>query len=64
MEELPQNLLVAGGGPIGIEIGQALSRLGSKVTVVHKGEMILEHDDRAVTEVLYQQLQKEGIEFY
>jgi pyruvate/2-oxoglutarate dehydrogenase complex dihydrolipoamide dehydrogenase (E3) component len=63
LENLPQRLLIAGGGPISIEIGQALSRLGSKVTVVHKGEMILEHDDKAVTKVLYQQLEKEGLEF-
>lgn len=63
IEKLPERLLIIGAGPIGIEIAQAMSRLGSKVTVVHKGEMILEHDDKAVTQVLMQQLQKEGIEF-
>lgn len=63
LEDVPQRLLIVGGGPIGIELGQALSRLGSKVTVVHKGEMILEHDDKAVINILYQQLQKEGLEF-
>jgi len=63
LDNLPERLLVVGGGPIGIEIGQVLNRLGSKVTVVHRGEMILEHDDKAVTEVLYQQLKEEGIEF-
>ncbi len=62
LKDLPQKLLIVGGGPIGIEIGQALSRLGSRVTVVHRGEMILEHDDKAVTEVLHRQLQKEGME--
>ncbi|MFN2439768.1 MAG: FAD-dependent oxidoreductase, partial [Chitinophagaceae bacterium] len=63
LDNLPQSLLVIGGGPIGIEIGQALNRLGAKVTVVHRGEMILEHDDKAVTEILYQQLKDEGIQF-
>ncbi len=60
-QQLPQRLLVVGGGPIGIEIGQAMSRLGSKVTIVHSGESILEHDDKLVTDVLMQQLKKEGI---
>ena len=61
--ELPKRLLVVGGGPIGIEIAQAMSRLGSVVTVVHKGEIILEHDDQAVTKILLQQLKEEGIKF-
>lgn len=63
IEELPKRLLVIGGGPIGIEIAQAMNRLGSKVTVVHQGQMILDHDDLAVTKILLEQLQKEGIEF-
>lgn len=63
IKELPDRLLVIGGGPVGIEIAQALSRIGSNVTVVHKGKTILEHDDKAVTEILLKQLQLEGIEF-
>lgn len=60
---LPQRLLVIGGGPIGIEIAQAMNRLGSKVIVVHQEDTILEQDDKAVTGVLLTQLQKEGIDF-
>lgn len=63
INELPKRLLVVGGGPIGIEIAQAMSRLGSHVTVVHQEESILEHDDKAVTEILLKQLQNEGIDF-
>ena len=63
LEDLPKRLLVVGGGPIGIEIAQILSRLGSQVTVVHKGDMILEKDDKAVSAILLDQLKKEGIEF-
>ena len=62
-EHLPERLLVIGGGPIGMEIGQAFSRLGSKVTIVLKTGMILEHDDESVTEILLSQLKKEGITF-
>jgi len=63
INELPEKLLVIGAGPIGIEMAQAMSRLGSKVTVVQHGNSILEHDDPSVTEILLQQLQKEGIDF-
>lgn len=62
-DNLPGRLLVVGGGPIGIEMSQALSRLGSKVTVVDKGGTILTHDDPRVTNILLAQLKKEGIEF-
>lgn len=61
--QLPERLLVVGGGPIGIEMAQAFSRLGSRVTVVHQGEKILEHDEVSVTKILLEQLQKEGIRF-
>ncbi|MEO6357541.1 MAG: FAD-dependent oxidoreductase, partial [Ferruginibacter sp.] len=63
LQDLPARLLVIGGGPIGIEIAQALNRLGSKVTVIHKGAMILERDDATLTAILLTQLQAEGIEF-
>ncbi len=63
LDTLPEKVLCIGGGPIGIEIAQALSRLGSEVTIVNKGNTILEHDDLAVTSILLKQLEKEGIKF-
>lgn len=60
-EEIPERLLVIGGGPISIEISQAMSRLGSSVTVIQNSDSILEHDDKQVTEILVKQLQQEGI---
>jgi Pyruvate/2-oxoglutarate dehydrogenase complex, dihydrolipoamide dehydrogenase (E3) component, and related enzymes len=41
LKELPHSLLVIGGGAIGLEIGQALARLGSEVTVVEVMDRIL-----------------------
>ena len=64
IDDLPDRLLVIGGGPIGIEMAQAFSRLGTKVSVVHNQRMILQHDEASVAEVLYKKLQHEGIEFY
>ncbi len=60
--DLPQRILVVGGGPIGIEIGQALHRLGSSVTIVHRGTNILPHDDHEIASVLFERLKGEGIE--
>ena len=63
LESLPERILCIGGGPIGIEMAQALARLGSKVTVVQHGKIILAHDDVVVTSILLTQLEKEGIDF-
>jgi len=63
IEELPEKMLIIGGGPVSIEMGQALSRLGSKIKIVANGQFILEHDNPVVTGILQQQLEKEGIEF-
>ncbi len=64
LQNLPETILFIGGGPIGIEMAQTLKRLGSKVTVVHNRNMILNHDDSVVTKILYDQLKEEGIEFF
>jgi pyruvate/2-oxoglutarate dehydrogenase complex dihydrolipoamide dehydrogenase (E3) component len=64
LQNLPETILFIGGGPIGIEMAQTLKRLGSKVTVVHNRNMILNHDDPIVSNILYSQLKEEGIEFF
>ena len=61
---LPKRLLVVGGGPIGIELSQALSRLGTQVTVVENGSRILAHDDETMADILLKQLQQENIKFH
>ncbi|MBF8965513.1 FAD-dependent oxidoreductase [Pontibacter sp. FD36] len=63
LQQLPENLLVIGGGPIGIEMAQAFRRLGSAVTVVHDQEMILDKEAGEISSVLYKRLQEEGIRF-
>lgn len=41
LHEKPESMTVLGGGPIGCELGQAFSRLGVKVTIVHNGDKLL-----------------------
>ncbi|CAN5135836.1 FAD-dependent oxidoreductase [soil metagenome] len=64
INKLPKKLLVVGGGPIGIELAQAMQRLGSEVTVIEEGNGILVHDDKTLTDILLKRLVKEGITFY
>jgi len=64
IKQIPKRLLVVGGGPIGIEIAQALQRLGTEVTVIEEGNRILVHDDKTLTNILLKRLQEEGIAFH
>lgn len=64
LRTLPERLVVIGGGPNGVELAQAMQRLGAQVSLVSLGEQILENEDPAVAWVLYQRLKEEGITFY
>jgi pyruvate/2-oxoglutarate dehydrogenase complex dihydrolipoamide dehydrogenase (E3) component len=61
--DLPEHLLVLGGGYIGLEFGQMFRRFGSRVTVVHRDEHILPREDADVTDELRRALEAEGIRF-
>ncbi|MFM2381925.1 MAG: hypothetical protein RLZZ76_692 [Candidatus Parcubacteria bacterium] len=63
MESLPERLLVLGAGPIGIELAQALSYLGSRVTIVDPGTQILGKEDTEIAGILQTQMEKEGTSF-
>ncbi|MBI5015019.1 MAG: FAD-dependent oxidoreductase [Deltaproteobacteria bacterium] len=59
---LPARLLVLGGGPIGLELGQAFQRLGSRVTVVEFLDQILGPEDADIAAILHGRLAAEGME--
>ncbi|MGL4975054.1 MAG: dihydrolipoyl dehydrogenase family protein [Bosea sp. (in: a-proteobacteria)] len=56
----PERLLVLGGGPIGIEMAQAMRRLGSDVTLV-EGQRILSREDEEVAAYIRRALLSEGV---
>ncbi len=58
--ELPEHLIVIGGGPIGIEMAQAHRRLGARVTVLDRGPL-LPRDDPELAALLAERLAGEGI---
>ena len=60
---IPENFVFIGAGPVSIEMAQAFARLGSKVTVVHRGKHILKREDPYISEVLLKKLEEESIEF-
>ncbi len=63
LKELPKRLIVLGGGAIGMELGQAFSRFGSRVTVVEMADRILSKEDEEVSRLMEKLLTDEGIEF-
>jgi pyruvate/2-oxoglutarate dehydrogenase complex dihydrolipoamide dehydrogenase (E3) component len=62
IDALPDSLLVMGGGPIGVELGQAFARLGSKVTIVSSTAHILPREDEDAAASLAMNLRREGVE--
>ncbi len=61
LEQLPERLVVLGGGPIGCELAQAFARLGSQVTVVEMSERVLPREDADAGELLTRHLREEGV---
>ena len=61
LRQLPARLLVVGGGPNGVELAQAMQRLGAQVTVVHRAARLLEKEDPSISAVLLSRLQAEGL---
>lgn len=62
LRELPQRLVVLGGGPIGSEMTQAFARLGAKVTQVEMAPRIMIREDPEVSELVTQRFRAEGID--
>ncbi len=59
LEKVPKELLVVGGGYIGLEMGTVYSALGSNVTVVEMLDSILETVDKDLSNILHKKLEKE-----
>lgn len=62
LRELPERLVVLGGGPIGCEMTQAFARLGSQVTQVEMLDRIMGPEDADIAAMLQQRLVAEGVD--
>ena len=61
LDEVPEHLLVLGGGYIGLEFGQMFRRFGSEVTIIQRGNQLLAREDEDITTEVLKILEGDGI---
>jgi len=61
LTELPERLVVLGGGAIGCEIAQAMARFGSDVTLVHRGDRLLVKEEPRASAIVRAALEADGV---
>lgn len=61
LDDWPESIAFIGGGIVSAELGQALARLGSKVTIIEQSSSILKQVDEEIREILLQVFKKDGI---
>ena len=61
LTELPDRLVVLGGGPIGCELAQAFARFGSRVTLIERGDQLLGREDRDAAAFVEASLRRDGL---
>jgi dihydrolipoamide dehydrogenase len=64
MQAVPRRMLVLGGGPVGVEMAQAVRRLGGEVALVEGGAHVLSRDAAPLGDALGEVLRRDGIEVY
>jgi pyruvate/2-oxoglutarate dehydrogenase complex dihydrolipoamide dehydrogenase (E3) component len=62
MKAVPGRLLVLGGGPVGVEMAQAVTRLGAQVTIIEGADHLLAREPAPLGEALAEVLRRNGIE--
>ena len=63
LTKLPEHLMIWGAGPIAMEIGQAFVHLGSRVTVILRGQELFKKDEPEVGDIMARKLEADGIRF-
>jgi pyruvate/2-oxoglutarate dehydrogenase complex dihydrolipoamide dehydrogenase (E3) component len=61
LKKLPETLIVLGGGPIGLELGQSFARFGSEVTIVEMDNRLLPKEDEEVSATIEEIMRAEGL---
>jgi pyruvate/2-oxoglutarate dehydrogenase complex dihydrolipoamide dehydrogenase (E3) component len=64
LKELPRRLIVLGAGPVGVEMAQALSRLGANVALVEGMDHVLPREPKALGDALGEALREDGVELH
>lgn len=61
LRELPEHLVIIGGGYIGVEFGQVFRRFGAEVTILQRGSQLMPREDEDVAEAVRKILSEEGV---
>jgi pyruvate/2-oxoglutarate dehydrogenase complex dihydrolipoamide dehydrogenase (E3) component len=61
-KQVPERLIILGGGPVGVEIGQAFARMGASVAIAEADDRVLAKEAEPAGELLGEALEAEGIE--
>ncbi|MDY6791787.1 MAG: FAD-dependent oxidoreductase [Thermodesulfobacteriota bacterium] len=64
LDHLPESMAILGGGPIGIEMGQAFCRLGTKVFIIDRDNQILVKEDKDMADGVMNVMRSEGVVFH
>jgi dihydrolipoamide dehydrogenase len=64
MKSVPRRMLVLGGGPVGVEMAQAVRRFGGEVVLVEGAPNLLPHEAEPLGEALGEALRRDGIELF
>jgi pyruvate/2-oxoglutarate dehydrogenase complex dihydrolipoamide dehydrogenase (E3) component len=61
LEEVPEELVIVGGGYVGLEFGQMFSRFGSRVTILERGSQLMKKEDDDISEAITHIIKDSGI---
>jgi pyruvate/2-oxoglutarate dehydrogenase complex dihydrolipoamide dehydrogenase (E3) component len=64
LREMPRRLLILGAGPVGVELGQAIARMGAEVAIVEGADRLLAREPAALGAALGDALRADGIELH
>jgi dihydrolipoamide dehydrogenase len=62
MKAVPRRLLILGAGPVGVEMAQAVRRLGGEAVLVERGDHVLPREPKPLGDALGEVLRRDGIE--
>jgi pyruvate/2-oxoglutarate dehydrogenase complex dihydrolipoamide dehydrogenase (E3) component len=61
-EAVPASLVVAGGGSVGLEVGQVMARFGARVTIIEPGPRLAGSEEPEASELITEVLRREGVD--
>jgi pyruvate/2-oxoglutarate dehydrogenase complex dihydrolipoamide dehydrogenase (E3) component len=64
LQEIPRRLLILGAGPVGVELGQAIARMGAEVAIVEGAERLLAREPAPLGAALAEALRADGVELH